>query len=346
MSGHGGGHGKKRGKGNHHEEEEHENHERWLVSYADMITLLFVLFVVLYAISQVDQRKFAALKDGMAAGFGAPLSSFDGGQGPLNDKGTQSQPLDVFSSVTTPTQPSSVSQKALEAAEKARLAKVRAEASREVKRMEDVERKLKAELDKRGLLDDVRFRIDERGLVISIITDKVIFPADRAELTPVGASVLGAIAPAVREVPNDIIVEGHTNTVPVAPKYFPSEWELSSARASAVVRFLVDKHAFDAKKMQATGRADQHPLYPASDPQANRLNRRVEVILVSGLTAEQKAMLPEEAATSKAAKPEDKVVKPETAGKQVKAAAQPADTGKAGTAAEPAEAAEPVEAAH
>ncbi len=330
--GHGGGHGKKR-KGGHHEEEEHENHERWLVSYADMITLLFVLFVVLFAISQVDQKKFAALKEGMAAGFGAPLSSFDGGQGPLNDTGTQPQPLDVFYSITTPDKPGSVSQKALEAAEKARLAKVRAEASREVKRMEEVERKLKAELEKRGLLDDVRFRIDERGLVVSIVTDKVIFPADRAELTPTGAKVLGAIAPALHAVPNDIIVEGHTNTVPVKPKYFPSEWELSSARASAVVRFFVGQHRFDAKKMQATGRADQHPLYPASDPNANRLNRRVEVILVSGLTAEQKAMLPEEAASSKGtpAKPSE----------PVKSAGKPAETSTDDPAAEPAAADDP-----
>ena len=93
MSGHAAHPKGKKHKGGH--EEEHENHERWVLSYADMLTLLFVLFVVLYAISSVNQQKFDALKDGMAKGFGSPLGGLSGSTGALTDPGISPQPIDM-----------------------------------------------------------------------------------------------------------------------------------------------------------------------------------------------------------------------------------------------------------
>ncbi|MER7283773.1 flagellar motor protein MotB, partial [Dactylosporangium sp. NPDC000244] len=98
----GGGHAAKAGahakhKKGGHEEEEHENHERWLVSYADMMTLLMVLFIVLFAISQVDQKKFAELKNGLAVGFGNPSVAFNGGEASLMESSDSNSPMDLSS---------------------------------------------------------------------------------------------------------------------------------------------------------------------------------------------------------------------------------------------------------
>jgi chemotaxis protein MotB len=271
-------------------EEEHENHERWMVSYADMMTLLMVLFLILFAISTVDQRKFEELRNGLASGFGAPISAVQGGKGPLEETGTSPQAADLAVPALRPQmgvgedkKTASVSEAAVEAAEKRRLDAERAAVQREVRDLEETRKRLEEALRKRNLQGAARFRIDERGLVVSIVTDKVVFPADRAELAPDGRHILDAFAPVLQSVPNRLIIEGHTNTVKVAPKYFPSEWELSTARASAVVRYLTEQHGFSPGRMEASGFADQRPLYPASDPQANMLNRRVEVVLVSTL---------------------------------------------------------------
>jgi chemotaxis protein MotB len=298
MSGHG---GKRQRK---HIEEEHENHERWMVSYADMMTLLMVLFLVLFAISTVDQAKFNELKNGLAAGFGSPLSTISGGTGPLDHSGTSPEMgLQVPSLQSQPAAPGSVTKEALEAAEKLRRDRTRADAQREMRNLEQTRKQLEAALADRKLSGAARFRIDERGLVVSIITDRVIFPADEAELAPDGMKVLDAFAPVLGELPNRLIVDGHTNTVNVRPKYFASEWELSTARASAVVRYLIARHAFDPARMEASGHADQRPLYAADDPDANKLNRRVEVVVVSALDAETRALLPESAKAPAAAAP-------------------------------------------
>jgi chemotaxis protein MotB len=291
MSGGGGG-GSKRKRKQH--EEEHENHERWMVSYADMMTLLMVLFLVLFAISTVDQKKFEELKNGLAAGFGAPMSTISGGTGPLeHTSATRPVGLQVPEIPSSPTE--GVTKVAMEAAERQRLEQSRAAAQREAAELEKTRRKLEASLKKRDLLGAVRFRVDERGLVVSIVTDRVIFPADLADLAPDGRRILDTLAPVLDSVPNKLIIDGHTNTVDVRPKYFASEWELSTARASAVVRYLIDRHAFDPARMEAAGHADQRPLYPASEPDANRLNRRVEVVVVSRLDDVSKALLAEAA---------------------------------------------------
>lgn len=148
-------------------EEEHENNERWLVTYADMITLLMVLFIVLFAVSQVDARKFAALHDGLAQSFRQGNPAIDGGDGLLEATRQQSAPA-VDADVAT---------KALELVKQQATAKQKDTAA-----LEQARRDLQAALAARGLADMVRFRIDERGLTVSIVTDKVLFPLGSAEL--------------------------------------------------------------------------------------------------------------------------------------------------------------------
>jgi chemotaxis protein MotB len=281
------------------EPEEHENHERWLVSYADMITVLMALFIVLFAMSSVDQTKFEALKESLASSFGKPIAAVQTGKTPsVGESDAQDGVLDVgsFTLASSPQISKEIdhavsaarAKDALTAAEKSR-----ADVEREVRSMEAVRKAILAALAKHHLEHSVRFRFDERGLVISVITDKVLFAADRATLSPIGNTVLDAIAPALRVLPHDLMVEGHTNQVPVAPKYYPSEWELSGARATTVVRHLISADGISPKRLSATAYADQRPLIEGTSPRANRLNRRVEIVVASKLPADERAQLSE-----------------------------------------------------
>jgi chemotaxis protein MotB len=296
-----GGGGAKRRKGGHEEHEEHVNHERWLVSYADMLTLLFVLFVVLFSMSSVDQKKFAQLAAGLSAGFGAQSVTFQGSTSTLDGAGnaTQFVPIDPG---TNPGDGGSgtagMSAKQKQAVEAAVRAQGRVKASKdaqaaekEAENLKKVEEKISDALVKSKLLGDVKFTIDERGLVVTVITNEVVFDGNRADLRPGGAEILDAIAPPLAKLPNNIEVDGHTNQLKAKTTYYPSGWELSTARASAVVRYLVD-HGLTKGRMQAVGFSDTQPLLPAADPRSVQLNRRVDVVVRTTLPADQAALLP------------------------------------------------------
>lgn len=298
-----GGHG---GKGRRHKKhpphEEHENHERWLVSYADMMTLLMVLFIVLFAISQVDASKFVKLKSGLAAGFGAESVALEGQGSQLEEANPDSQPFDPGSKVGVPVEAASAAaqdeelRKAVAAADRAKQSQMAQRAETEADNLQEIQKKLAAELAAQGLADNVRFTIDERGLVVTIVTSSVIFAGDSAELQEGGRGVLDAVGPTIAALPNRIQVDGHTNQLPVQTRNYPSGWELSSARASSVVRYLISRFGLPAARMSAAGYADTRPLIPPSDPQAATMNRRVEVIVMSTLPANEAALLPGAAA--------------------------------------------------
>jgi chemotaxis protein MotB len=297
----GGGGAKRRRGGGHEEHEEHVNHERWLVSYADMLTLLFVLFVVLFSMSSVDQKKFAELAAGLSAGFGAQSVAFQGSESTLDGSGNATQFIPIDPGVdpgdggTGTANMSATEKQAVEAAVRAQgRAKASKDAQAAVKEAENlkkVEEQISDALAKSKLLSDVKFTIDERGLVVTVITNEVVFDGNRADLRPGGAKILDAIAPALAKLPNNIEVDGHTNQLKAKTTFYPSGWELSTARASAVVRYLVD-HGLTKSRMQAVGFSDTKPLLPAADPRSVQLNRRVDVVVRTTLPAEQAALLP------------------------------------------------------
>jgi chemotaxis protein MotB len=287
MSGHGKGH--KRG----HDEEEHENSERWLVTYADMLTLLMVLFIVMFAISQVDQKKFAALKNGLASGFGAPTVAFSGTDTTISESANQDFPMDLGSGVGGGSTPDENAVKeAVAARERAKAQQQQRAAKAEVEKLEKIKEQIIAELKKQGTTDSLLFAIDERGLVVTVITTEVVFEGDRAVLLPDGQRILSAIGPAIGPLPNRIEVDGHTNQLNVVTVNYPSGWELSSARASTVVRYLHDHSGVAENRLTAVGFADTKPLYDPRDRRAERLNRRVEIVVLSTLPAAERALLP------------------------------------------------------
>lgn len=271
--------GRRRGGSSH--AEEHEDSERWMVTYADMLTLLLVLFIVLYAISQVNTSKFAQLKTSLASAFdnGQP-SILSGGSGIVggNAAGEKSDPMEQI--FTPPQQRDKAA---------AATAQDRQAAQRETDEFEKIEAAIKASLHKHGLDGHAQFSINERGLVVTVVTDELVFSGNSAVLEAVGTKILDAVAPPLRPVDNQIQVDGHTNQQNVSTAPYPSGWELSSARASSVVRYLVANGKIAPRRVSAAGFSDQRPLLAASDPRSITRNRRVEIVVLSKLPASVRA---------------------------------------------------------
>ncbi|MET7420655.1 flagellar motor protein MotB [Dactylosporangium sp. NPDC005555] len=281
-----------KGKKHAAHDEEHENHERWLVSYADMMTLLMVLFIVLFAISQVDQKKFAELKNGLAVGFGSPSVAFDGGEASLMESSDSDSPMDMSSGIGGTTSDATAVQEAVAAKERASASAKQKAAQQEVANFEKIKSQIEESLKKDGLSDAVKFTVDERGLVVTVVTSAVVFDGGEAQLLSAGQEIMKGIGPAIAGLPNKIEVDGHTNQLAATTGAYPSGWELSSARASTVVRYLHSNAGIAENRLLAAGYADTKPLYPANDPRAASLNRRVEIIVLSSLPADTRALLP------------------------------------------------------
>jgi chemotaxis protein MotB len=275
-------------RGGHEEEHgEHENHERWLVSYADMMTLLMVLFIVMFALSEVNQRKFDVFKAGLHAGFGSPQTMLAGGNDLLDaggavapdsppvpgttDGGSGGTDANSWKDVS----PGKVSQ-LVNATQEAQL-------RQEVANLEAAKKALQAALARAGVPKGATFRFDERGLVVTIATDKVLFDSGSAQLLPQGRRILDALEPTLAGLPNRLSVDGHTNWLPIATSQFPSNWELSTDRATGVLRYLARPGAIPAARMSATGYADTKPLLSRSDPRAITVNRRVEIVVLASV---------------------------------------------------------------
>ncbi|AEE44825.1 OmpA/MotB family protein [Cellulomonas fimi] len=296
MSSHG---GRRRSRGGH--EEEHVNHERWLVSYSDMITVLMALFIVLFAISQVDQEKYIALRDSLAAGFMDTTTSpsvLDGTDGTLDGKSTQSEntPADGTAGMVsaddglgqqaavppvpaTPTTDASV--------DPATLAAAQAEAAH----LTELRDRIAQALAANGLDQAVRMRIDERGLVLGLVADDVFFAPARAELTDTARRVLDVASPLIVGIGENVSVEGHANVIPVSGRY-PTNWELSADRATQVLRHLVEVDGMPGPRIMAVGFGDTRPLVAGDSPEALAANRRVDLVILSAAPEQVRALLP------------------------------------------------------
>lgn len=288
--GHGGGKHKK-----HEEHEEHVNHERWLVSYSDMMTLLMVLFLVLFAMSNVDQAKVILLREGFNQAFGTN-TVLPGSSSVLQSSASDSAGIDLAAGSGPAGQLTESEQalvkKAVSAADLAEAQARMTAAEAEAQNLAEAERKIKAALRKDGLDGEATFAINERGLVVTVITSSVVFSGDSAVLRPIGQKILDAAGPTLEELPNDIEVDGHTNQLQVPTRNYPSAWELSTARASSVVRYLIGAEGVASNRLRAVGFAGTKPLISPADPRSVKLNRRVEIVVLSDLPDDTSSLLP------------------------------------------------------
>ncbi len=238
---------------------EHPNHERWLVSYADFITLLFAFFVVMFAISQVDAQKLGRFVESVNVAFAL--------QGVFPEAGPQAA-LEAQGSSGTSIRPSIVSPKPTV------LPEVGPPSRRAAQLYRQLEERLRR-LDRR-----VRLRFDPRGVVL-MLSESGFFESGSAEVLPDSLATLREAAAAVCELGTPVAVEGHTDDVPISTPVFPSNWELSTARATRLVRYLVEQAGCDPAKLTATGYAEHRPLGDNATAAGRALNRRVDLVVLT-----------------------------------------------------------------
>jgi len=280
----------------HEQHEEHENHERWLVTYADMVTLLMVLFIVMFAMSQVDEKKFNALKDGLAAGFGQSTSIQDGSSSILDQPGeAAAEPIapnkQAVEIKQIETAPGSATSKAIAEHEQSQQDIKMAEAQAEVDRLSDLLKRLRTALVKHDLQDDVRASINDRGLVLSLVSRHVVFEPNLATLTPRGQQLVDTLAPVLRDLPDPLEIDGHTNQAKGKPKFYASDWDLSAARAVTVLRHLNEEDGVPAGRLTASAFGHTRPLVDPSKPGSQAVNKRVDIVVLSTLPSDTRALI-------------------------------------------------------
>jgi chemotaxis protein MotB len=266
-------------------EEHEESDERWLLTYADMITLLMALFMVLFSISSVNVSKFVTLQRSLQDAFSGRI--LPGGRALKESGGSTTSPQVA---ATPPTQAPAV-QADSAGKGKADAAKAAAAAAKvEEKDFKQLKARVDEYVNKHGLEDKVTTLVTREGLVIRLLTDKLLFDSGSAAVKPGGRGLLEKVGSLLRaENQHEIRVRGFTDTVPIHTAAFPSNWELSAGRAASVVRTFA--HAGVApERMEAAGRAALDPLTTNATALGRARNRRVEVLLprvATGAAAEK-----------------------------------------------------------
>jgi len=223
--------------------EQHENLERWLLTYADLITLLLAFFIMMYTFSKQDAQKYdevsAHLKAIFAGGSGITQHGKAKGASPLESP-LQANPTEVIK--------------------------------------QKLKNEFKEKSGENGLNNNIFIFTDARGVVIRIM-DKAFYDEGKADLKQGAKNALDKIVPIIKEIKNNIRIEGHTDNTPISKGEFKSNWELSVRRATEVVRYLVEKGPIPPERISATGYAEYRPVINNETPENKALNRRVEIII-------------------------------------------------------------------
>ncbi|OAT80367.1 OmpA/MotB family protein [Desulfotomaculum copahuensis] len=222
--------------------------ERWLITYADMITLLLIFFIVMYTLSQVDIKKFQNLAESLSKAMG-------GGGVILQNMGPSVVPGISGTEIQTP------------------------QNMADQKEMENIRRELERQIQQSGLTAKISATSEERGIVLSF-QDNVLFQLGSAELTPQAGRILAKVAPIIAQTPNYIRVEGHTDNLPIHTPQYPTNWELSTARATAVVEDLINNAHFPPQRLSAVGYGEYRPVAPNDSEADRQKNRRVDIVIL------------------------------------------------------------------
>jgi chemotaxis protein MotB len=229
------------------------NHERWLVSYADFVTLLLAFFVTMYAITRLDSEKLYLAQHSINRALSSPV--FVGGF-PI-DSGLDKNTVpglsgDLVGATLVAVSPSS--------------------------QIEQVTKTVRGALKDKIEKDEVRLLHTAKGLVLRL-PDFLLFDSGQAILRPEAMTLLDKLAGILKLIPNNIVIEGHTDNRPIHTPQFPSNWELSTARAAALVRYLVEEHHLDPARFSAAGYGEYRPVADNGDDKGRQANRRVELII-------------------------------------------------------------------
>jgi len=220
-----------------------ENLERWLLTYADLITLLLAFFVVLYSISKVDSGKYTEVSLAL--------------QSALHGKGPTVLPRDMIG-----------------------IDEELGDAWSAIGDLRILQGLIRTKLNEIGLSASITANMDQRGLVIRV-SESAFFDLGSADLRPEAFHVLDLIFDFLNTIPNHIRIEGHTDNLPISNSRFPSNWELSVNRATVCVRYLIEKRDFRPERISALGYGEYRPVASNSSPEGRRNNRRVDIIVLN-----------------------------------------------------------------
>ena len=223
-----------------------ENHERWIVSYADMVTLLFALFVVLYATSDANPQKLQSVRNSIDDAFSIGVLTGSNGSSPIFNTGGGLTPS---------------------------ISEIRSNT------FEGINKTLSGFAQANGLEGKMQVRTDADSITISL-ADNLLFDSGSADLKPGSQDVLLQVAAALRGLPNQMRIEGHTDNVPVNSIDYPTNWELSGERATRVLRFLTEDGGLDASRLFTAGYSDTRPIGDNATVEGRALNRRADIVIL------------------------------------------------------------------
>lgn len=225
------------------EEEPKSGAPEWMATYSDMVTLLLCFFVLLFSFANLDVQKFKAIAMSMSGSLG------------VLDSGTtvNMEPLIGSFPNDSPTEENDEFKKIYE--------------------------EMNEYVTENNLEASITLRLDERGLLVRFM-DNVLFESGKADLTPEAREIINKVAEVIRHNNKNVRFEGHTDNVPISTSKFPSNWELSTTRAVNVVKYLIEENGIEARRLSASGYADQHPVGNNSTPEGRRNNRRVDMVIL------------------------------------------------------------------
>ena len=264
------------------------NEERWLLTYADMITLLLALFIVLFAVSTISAKKFEALALGFKQSFSPnpgvlPSSNgveqYDSLTPTAGPRQVQQHP----SIVTPAKQVVSTSQTSSPSQSQSQTSGLSPSAEAQLHGLDTQIVKALANADLQGI---VTTYLSTRGLVVQVLTDKVFFASDSATLETQGASLVDSVASVLRTVGNGVDVEGYTDNQPIVGGPYTSNEELSAVRAASVATRLIVADGIDPNRVAATGLGETHALVANDTPADRALNRRIDIVVLSAGAAQ------------------------------------------------------------
>jgi chemotaxis protein MotB len=220
--------------------------EKWAIPYADFLTLLLCLFIALFAMAQAGKQAALEYAQAFAKAFGMRLVPFQ-----------ESLPKQILPQPVVP----------------------RSEPTEKGRRIQRQTRELEEMLKRMGLEGEFKVSYEVIGIRL-ILQERILFPSGSAELKPETYPILDKLYEILKDLPNPVEVEGHTDSIPISTEKFPSNWELSTARASSIVRYFIAK-GINPERLKASGYADTKPIASNATPEGRAQNRRVEVVILN-----------------------------------------------------------------
>lgn len=230
---------------------EEEMNEAWLLPYSDLMTLFLALFISLFAISQTDQKKVSQLAQAFSAAFNMGGPSFFNNAGP--NAGRRAEMMSTE--------------------DKGNAAYIA-----ENQKLQEVQKQMEDYIEQNGLQDQISTQMSEDGLMVSI-REKALFPSGSAELTPQAQGIASAVANLLASINEQVVISGHTDNMPIHNAQYPTNWDLSAARALNVMKYLLSISNMDPQRFSAVGYGEYRPVADNSTEEGRTKNRRVEILI-------------------------------------------------------------------